>query len=105
MCGRYTLKAKREVIAEAFDLDEVPDLPLRYNIAPTQDVPVVRLDSGSKTRRLSLLRWGLIPAWADDPSIGNRMINARCETVAEKPAFRTAFKKRRCLVVADGFYE
>ena len=105
MCGRYILSSKRQAVAEAFDLDEVPELPARYDIAPTQDVPVVRLDPASGRRGLSLLRWGLIPSWADDAAIGNRMINARAETVSEKPAFRTAFKKRRCLVVANGFYE
>ena len=105
MCGRYSLKAPREAIAEAFDLADVPQLLPRYNIAPTQPVPVVRLDPASGERGLALLQWGLIPSWADDPAIGNRLINARAETVAEKPAFRTAFKKRRCLVVADGFYE
>ncbi|QDV36944.1 SOS response-associated peptidase [Tautonia plasticadhaerens] len=105
MCGRYTLRAKRETIAEAFDLPEVPELPARYNIAPTQDVPVVRPGPDQGHRTLCLLHWGLIPSWADDPSIGNKMINARAETVAEKPAFRHAFKTKRCLVVADGFYE
>ena len=105
MCGRYTLKALREIIAEAFDLAEVPQLLPRYNIAPTQPVPVVRLDPASGERELALLQWGLIPSWADDPAIGNRLINARAETVAERPAFRIALKRRRCLVVADGFYE
>ena len=105
MCGRYTLHARREALADAFDLDEVPELPLRYNIAPTQNVPVVRLDPDSGRRRVAMLRWGLIPSWADDPTIGNRMINARAETVASKPAFRSAFRRRRCLVLADGFYE
>ena len=88
VCGRYTLKAPREAIAEAFDLADVPQLLPRYNIAPTQAVPVVRLDPASGERGLSLLQWGLIPSWADDPAIGNRLINARAETVAEKPAFR-----------------
>ena len=105
MCGRYTLKAPREAIPEAFDLADLPQLLPRYNIAPTQPVPVVRLDLASSERQLSLLQWGLIPSWADDPAIGNRLINARALTVAEKPAFRAAFKKRRCLVVADAFYE
>ena len=105
MCGRYTLKAPREAIAEAFDLADVPQLLPRYNITPTQRVPVVRLNPASDQRRLAILQWGLIPSWADDPAIGNRLINARAETVAEKPVFRTAFKKRRCLVPADGFYE
>src|SRR5512135_2412699 len=105
VCGRYTLKAPRDAIAEAFDLADVPPLLPRYNIAPVQPVPVVRRDPASGERGLALLQWGLIPSWADDPAIGDRLINARAETVAEKPAFRTPFKKRRCLVVADGFYE
>jgi putative SOS response-associated peptidase YedK len=105
MCGRFTLKAKPEQIAAAFGLPSVSLLEPRYNVAPTQAVAAVRLDGDTGTRRLDLLRWGLVPSWADDPSIGNRMINARAETVAEKPAFRSAFKKRRCLIVADGFYE
>ena len=79
MCGRYTLKAPRDAIAEAFDLADVPQLLPRYNIAPTQPVPVVRPDQPSGGRGLSLLRWGLIPSWADDPAIGNRLINARAE--------------------------
>ena len=102
MCGRYTLKSSGRQVAEAFGLAEFPELPERYNIAPTQSVPVVLDDGG---RRLEMLHWGLIPSWADDPFIGSRMINARAETVAEKPSFRSAFKRRRCLVVADGFYE
>lgn len=106
MCGRYTFKSRPKAIAEAFDLPEVPThLEPRYNIAPTQAVPVVRLEAGSTVRRLALLRWGLIPSWADDPAIGNKLINARAETVAEKPAFRAAFKKRRGLILGDGFYE
>jgi len=105
VCGRYTLKAPREAIAEAFDLADVPELLPRYNIAPTQPVPVVRLDRASGEREIALLQWGLIPSWADDPAIGHRLINARAETVAEKTTFHTPFQKRRCLVVADGFYE
>ena len=97
--------APREAIAEAFDLADVPELLPRYNIAPTQPVPVVRLDRASGEREIALLQWGLIPSWADDPAIGHRLINARAETVAEKTAFHTPFQKRRCLVVADGFYE
>jgi putative SOS response-associated peptidase YedK len=89
-------------VAEQFALLEIPDLQPRFNIAPSQPVPVVRMSPG---RQLAFLRWGLVPAWADDPTIGNRLINARAETAAEKPAFRTAFRQRRCLVVADGFYE
>ena len=101
MCGRYTLKSGGQQVAEAFGLAEFPDLQERYNIAPTQPVPVV-LDND---KRLETMHWGLIPSWADDPSIGIRMINARAETVSEKPSYRSAFKRRRCLVVADGFYE
>src|SRR3954468_913035 len=105
MCGRYTIKSLPEAIAEAFKLPEVPTLALRYNVAPTQSVPVVKLDQERGERKLVLLKWGLIPSWANDPKIGNTLINARAETVAEKPAFRSAFKKRRCLVVSDGFYK
>ena len=104
MCGRFTQAAPGEVIAELFDLPEVPKLTPRYNIAPTQDVAAVRagVEGG---RVLVELRWGLIPSWAKDRSIGSRMINARAETVADKPAFRAALRSRRCLVLADGFYE
>ena len=105
MCGRYTLRKPATEIAEEFDLPEVPVLMPRFNVAPTQDVAVVRLEPDLGVRGLDTLRWGLIPSWADDPSIGNRMINARAETVVEKPAFRHAFKAKRCLVVADDFFE
>jgi putative SOS response-associated peptidase YedK len=105
MCGRFTLKAKPETIAAEFGLDDVPPLEPRFNVAPTQGVAAVRLDQETGVRRLGLLRWGLVPSWADDPAIGNRMIYARAETVAEKPAYRNAFKSRRALIVADGFYE
>ena len=105
MCGRYTLTARREAVAAAFDLDDFFDLPPRYNIAPTQWVPAVRLDPEGGGREVSAFKWGLIPPWVDEPGIGNRLINARAETVAERPAFRTAFRRRRCLVVADGFFE
>ncbi|CAN5816214.1 SOS response-associated peptidase [soil metagenome] len=102
MCGRYTLKATSQQVARLFDLPETPEVTPSYNIAPTQDVPVVIEED---SRRLETMRWGLIPSWADDPSIGSRMINARAETVAEKPSFRVAFKRRRGLIVADGFFE
>lgn len=105
MCGRFTLITPAEQIAEQFELPEVPSLSPRYNIAPTQPVAAVRLLPGNGGRELALLRWGLVPFWAKDPNIGARMINARSETVAEKPAFRAAFRQRRCLVLADGFYE
>ncbi len=105
MCGRFTLSVNPEAVALAFDLDAIPDLAPRYNIAPTQTAAVVRLSLGDEARVLELMRWGLVPFWAKDPKIGNRMINARAETAASKPSFRTAFKSRRCLVPADGFYE
>jgi putative SOS response-associated peptidase YedK len=109
MCGRFTLRTPATVLTQRllFDLDiqDVPDdLAPRFNIAPTQSVAVVReLEEGE--RCFNWLRWGLIPSWAKDPAIGNRTINARAETVAEKPAFRSAFRRRRCLVLADGYYE
>ncbi len=105
MCGRFSLSQGAEAIAEVFDLAEVPNLEPRYNIAPTSLVPTVLCASEHSDRQLRLLRWGLIPSWAKDPAMGARLINARAETVAEKPSFRTAFRHRRCLVVADGFYE
>jgi putative SOS response-associated peptidase YedK len=92
-------------VAEAFGLPGVPELFPRFNIAPGQAVAVVREMPEAQDRRLAYLRWGLIPAWADDPSFGNRLANARSETAAAKPSFRSAFRSRRCLVVADGFYE
>ncbi|HYG76123.1 MAG TPA: SOS response-associated peptidase [Planctomycetota bacterium] len=105
MCGRITLAVEPGEIAEYFQLSEVPLLEPRYNIAPTQNVAVLRNAPGKGVRELALLRWGLIPSWAEDLNVGSRMINARSETIAHKPAFREAFKKRRCLVAADGFYE
>ena len=105
MCGRFTLCKPGDELAEIFDLVEPPDIAPRYNIAPTQPTPIIRQTSNTVGRRLETLRWGLIPTWAKDPAIGSRMINARAETVSSKPAFRTAFRQRRCLVIADGFYE
>ena len=105
MCGRFALKAPPRTIQEHFYLPETIELPPRYNIAPSQAIAVVRCLQGEKTRQLDLLRWGLIPHWAKDMKIGYKMINARSETLAQKPSFRAAFKKRRCLIVADGFYE
>lgn len=104
MCGRYALHAHPDVVALQFGLGAAPRLRPRYNIAPTQEAPVVRIDA-QQDRALVLLRWGLIPSWSKDPAIGSRMINARAEAVAEKPAFRSAFRHRRCLVPADGYYE
>jgi putative SOS response-associated peptidase YedK len=105
MCGRYTLKAPVEDLLDLFHLVEAAALPARYNIAPTQPVPAVRMAADKKGRELAMFRWGLIPGWAKDLAIGNRLINGRSETAAEKPAFRSAFRKRRCLMPADGFYE
>jgi putative SOS response-associated peptidase YedK len=105
MCGRFTLRSSPQAVAEAFTLPEAPDLLPRFNIAPSQAVAVVRQQPRAEGRELALLRWGLIPAWVDDPSIGNRLANARSETAATKPTFRKAFRSSRCLVVADGFYE
>jgi len=104
MCGRYTLATSEAALQAEFGLDEIPaDYRPRYNIAPGQEVLAVIRD-GDRLRA-GWLRWGLIPFWAGDPSIGNRMINARAETLATKPAFRQAFERRRCLILADGFYE
>jgi putative SOS response-associated peptidase YedK len=105
MCGRFSLATPPDVLAQQFEIPEVPELEPRYNIAPTQDVPIVRVTDGAAPREMVLVRWGLVPWWADDPSIGNRLINARAETAATTPAYRDAFSERRCLVVADGFYE
>jgi putative SOS response-associated peptidase YedK len=107
MCGRITLTSSGTELAEAFELDAAQALPAlepRYNIAPSQEIPVVRIGSEG-SRVLTLERWGLVPHWASDPAIGNRMINARSESAAQKPAFRDAFRSRRCIVPADGFYE
>ena len=104
MCGRFTLHSRLNLLLRQFAIDTGPEMTPRYNIAPTQNVPVVRCQAG-EGRELALLRWGLVPSWAKDPSIGNRMINARAETVATKPSYRAAFKRRRCLVPADGYYE
>ncbi len=105
MCGRFSLATPAEQVAEHFGLTEVPALSPRYNIAPSQSVAVVRRPDPGEVPILEFRRWGLIPSWAKDPGIGSRMINARVETAAEKPAFRAAFRRRRCLVPADGFYE
>lgn len=104
MCGRFTLQTPASNIASLFDNLSEPEVVPRYNIAPTQNVLAVRA-LNDEPQNWAQLRWGLIPFWAKDKSIGARMINARGETVREKPAFRAAFKKRRCLIVADGFYE
>ncbi len=105
MCGRYTLKTPVERLSEKFQFPEVFLLKPRYNIAPSQEVAVVRRLPDDRERKLAMLRWGLIPAWSKDPTKGAQPINAMAETAAEKPMFRDAFKRRRCLVPADGFYE
>lgn len=105
MCGRFTQSHNAEAIAQAFNLKEVPELNPRYNVAPTQMVGTVLKPENTDERQFKMLYWGLIPSWAKDKKMGSNLINARAETVAEKPAFRSAFKRRRCLVVADGFYE
>jgi putative SOS response-associated peptidase YedK len=109
MCGRYAAAKDPDALAEEFETVSAPEERLGpdYNVAPTKKVYVVvdRTVEDSQQRSIVIARWGLVPSWAKDPSIGSRMINARAETVAEKPAFRRAFTKRRCLVPADGYYE
>jgi putative SOS response-associated peptidase YedK len=105
MCGRYRLSRSKELLAEHFNVEPDDDWEPRYNIAPTQNVPVIRQHPDRPKRWGSQIRWGLIPAWAKDASIGFKMINARAETVATKPAYRDVLRKRRCLIPADGFYE
>jgi putative SOS response-associated peptidase YedK len=103
MCGRFTLRLTPGELQQVFDLFREPETVPRYNIAPTQSVPVIRRTG--EGNELSMMRWGLIPSWAKDVKIGASLINARSETAATKPAFRSAFKRRRCLIPADGFYE
>ncbi|MFN8493881.1 MAG: SOS response-associated peptidase [Caldilineaceae bacterium] len=105
MCGRFTLSTPASELAQIFDLPEEPTLVPRYNIAPTQPVGLVRMQPQTQAREWALTLWGLIPSWAKDPGISASLINARSETVTEKPAFRAAFKRRRCLVPASGFFE
>lgn len=110
MCGRFALIAPGETLIEQFELgpsqaSTSSTVAPRYNIAPSQPVLAVRLEPVTGERELAFLQWGLIPSWSKDSKIGSRMINARSETVAEKPSFRAAFKRRRCLIPADGFYE
>ncbi|MDX1540107.1 MAG: SOS response-associated peptidase [Geminicoccaceae bacterium] len=105
MCGRFLLTSPLEAVHELFHVPERPNLGARYNIAPTQDVPVVRRTRDGGGRELAMVRWGLVPFFAKDPSVGNRMINARLEGLASKPAFREPVRRRRCLIPADGFFE
>lgn len=106
MCGRYRLSRRKQLVEEYFDSASWEDdwIP-RYNIAPTQSVPVICQNPKEPIRELGLMRWGLIPSWAKDPTVGAGMINARSETATTKPAFRDSLKYRRCLIPADGFYE
>lgn len=105
MCGRFTLKTPVETLAEVFEVPAVPALQPRFNIAPSEALATVRVAEKGAQRELAILRWGLVPSWADEPKVGNKMINARSETAATNGAFRSAFRRRRCLVLADGFYE
>ena len=104
MCGRFSITTAPEALRGMFDYENLPNLEPRYNVSPTQMIATIRKRSGGK-RELVMARWGLIPAWAKDGVNAARMINARAETVMEKPSFRAAFSKRRCLIPADGFYE
>ena len=104
MCGRFSLGATIR-IGQVFDLPNWPEIPPRYNIAPSQEVSAVIQNRETGAREFRPFRWGLVPSWAKDPAIGNRMINARSETAATKPAFRKPLRERRCLILADGFYE
>jgi putative SOS response-associated peptidase YedK len=104
MCGRFAFYSPSEATAALFGVSSSLTVVPRYNIAPTQFIAGIRRTEDEQSE-LVMLRWGLVPFWAKDPSIGNRMINARAETVAEKPSFRSAYRKRRCLILADGFYE
>jgi len=104
MCGRYELHTQPAALALAFGLRYPPEIGPRYNIAPTQQVPIIRLN-GAGERELAQVRWGLVPFWAKDASIGSRLINARAETLSAKPGFRDAYRSARCLIPASGFYE
>jgi putative SOS response-associated peptidase YedK len=105
MCGRFTLFEADKILSREFGVSGFPPLSPRYNIAPSQPVAAVRAAPAGAGRELVLLRWGLIPSWSKDPAIGNRLINARAETAREKPSFRNAFRRHRCLIPASGFYE
>ena len=105
MCGRFALALPPKSLAEYFQLDQFPELIPRYNIVPSQPVATIVNDKKSDVRVLKMLRWGLIPSWAKDTKIGSKLINARSETVANRPSFRLAFLNRRCLIPATGFYE
>ena len=105
MCGRFAFFSPHEAVTRLFSVPDAPAIEPRYNIAPTQLVAALREAGEPARRELAVLHWGLVPSWAKERSIGARMINARAETLAEKPSFRVAFRRRRCLVLADGYYE
>lgn len=105
MCGRYTLRTRLNLLLELYAAESQIEWEPSFNIAPTQDVLALRGFPDARGRELVLLKWGLVPSWADDPKIGNRMINARAETIAAKPSFKTSLKRRRCVILADGFFE
>ncbi len=105
MCGRFTLFEAETILSREFGVSGIPTLSPRYNIAPSQPVAAVRATPAGSGREIALLRWGLIPSWSKDSAIGNRLINARAETAREKPSFRNAFRRHRCLIPANGFYE
>jgi putative SOS response-associated peptidase YedK len=102
MCGRYVLIAEPQQVQREFDLSSTPTLAPRYNIAPTQPVAII---TNEKPDELTIVKWGLVPSWSKDPKVGSKMINARSDTAHEKPSFRSAFKRRRCLIPVSGFYE
>jgi putative SOS response-associated peptidase YedK len=103
MCGRYVITSPAAAVRALFGYDEQADFPARYNVAPTQPIPIVRLVDGK--RSFALVRWGFVPAWVKEPKTFSLLVNARGESVLDKPAFRNAMRRRRCLVPADGFYE
>ena len=103
MCGRFVITSTPEAMRQVFGYDQQPNFPARYNIAPTQPVPVVIIENG--VRHFRLMRWGFVPSWVKDPRKFTLLINARAETVQEKPAFKNAIRRRRCLIPADGYYE
>jgi putative SOS response-associated peptidase YedK len=105
MCGRFTRKENLQHLAELLGLSLLPSVPPRCNIAPSQSIACIRTNLDTQDRELIQLKWGLVPSWAKDPSIGKKLTNARGETVAEKPSFRKAFTEQRCLILADGFFE
>ena len=105
MCGRFSLTASFEQIAQQFNLSKIPESQPRYNIAPSQDIATLVQSKVGEEKQFQWMRWGLVPHWAKDIKIGYKLINARVETVTEKPSFRSAIKQRRCLILADGFYE